>query len=305
MPLAALYDLPAPAKLNLFLHVIGRRADGYHLLQSVFTLIDWADTLHLERREDGQLKRHDLGPKLPEDDLCLKAARALQAESGCALGADISIDKQVPWGAGLGGGSSDAATVLIGLNRLWGLHWPRERLLALGARLGADVPFFIGGRTAWVEGVGERLTPIELAPQHYAVLKPATSIATAAIFSSPLLTRDTDPAIVTGFLADASALALSESFEGRPPLAGFSGRNDLQRAAEAMCPEVAQAGRWLQARFGNSRMTGSGSAVFARAGAGERPVATMQEGPLDRWPEGWVGRMCRSLDAHPLVGWPG
>ena len=296
-----MYDLPAPAKLNLFLHVVGRRPDGYHLLQSVFTLIDWADTLHLERRNDGHLLRHDLGAKLPDEDLCLKAARALQAESGCTLGADISIDKQVPWGAGLGGGSSDAATVLIGLNRLWGLGWSRDRLLALGARLGADVPFFIGGHTAWVEGIGEKLTPITLAPQHYAVLKPAEPIATAAIFSSPLLTRDTEPAIVAGFLAGASALIRSEA-AGASSLASFAGRNDLQPAAEALCPEVAAVGRWLQTRFGNSRMTGSGSAVYARAGTGERPVATMLEG---EWPEGWVGRMCRGLDVHPLVGWLG
>ena len=301
MPISALYDLPAPAKLNLYLHVIGRRADGYHLLESVFTLIDWADTLHLEARSDRRLLRHDLGTPLPADDLCLKAARALQAESGCTLGADISIAKQVPWGAGLGGGSSDAATVLIGLNRLWGLRWPRERLLALGARLGADVPFFIGGRTAFVEGIGERLTPVALTPQHYAVVKPAAAISTAAIFSSPLMTRDSQTAIVAGFLADAEALVRSEGIESKR-LAAFPGRNDLQRAAEALCPEVAEVGRWLQARFGNSRMTGSGSAVYARAGAGERPVATMLEG---EWPEGWVGRMCRSLEEHPLAGWPG
>ncbi|WP_374569559.1 4-(cytidine 5'-diphospho)-2-C-methyl-D-erythritol kinase [Ideonella sp.] len=300
----ALYDLQAPAKLNLFLHVVGRRADGYHLLQSVFTLIDWADTLHLERRADGQLHRHDLGPALPPDDLCLKAARALQAESGCTLGADISIDKAVPWGAGLGGGSSDAATVLIGLNRLWGLGWSRQRLLALGERLGADVPFFIGGHTAFVEGIGEQLSPVSMTPQHYAVLKPAAAIPTAGIFSSPLLTRDTEAAIVTGFLADAEALVRSE-VGGAKTLASFPGHNDLQRAAEALCPEVAEVGRWLQARFGNSRMTGSGSAVYARAGAGERPVATMHEGRTEGWPEGWVGRMCRSLDVHPLAGWLG
>jgi 4-diphosphocytidyl-2-C-methyl-D-erythritol kinase len=303
MPINALYELPAPAKLNLFLHVVGRRADGYHLLQSVFTFIDWADTLHLERRTDGRLQRHDLGTALPADDLCLKAARLLKAESGTDLGADLSIDKQVPWGAGLGGGSSDAATVLIGLNRLWRLDWPRERLVALGARLGADVPFFIGGSTAFVEGIGEQLTPVPLATQHYAVLKPSTPISTAAIFSSPLLTRDTEAATVTGFLAHAEALVREERQATK--LAAFSGRNDLQCAAEALCPAVAEVGRWLQARFGNSRMTGSGSAVYARAGAGDRPVATMQEGRLEGWPEGWVGRMCRSLDVHPLSGWLG
>lgn len=299
MPIAAFYDLPAPAKLNLFLHVVGRRDDGYHLLQSVFTLIDWADTLHLERRTDGRLHRHDLGPALPEDDLCLRAARRLQAASGCRLGADIHIDKQVPWGAGLGGGSSDAATVLLGLNRLWGLHWPRERLLALALDLGADVPFFVGGHTAWVEGIGERLTPIALpvppSRQHYAVVKPAAALPTAQIFSSLLLTRDTNAATVVGFLADASAAQAAER-------TGYPGRNDLQAAAEALCPEVATVARWLEARFGNSRMTGSGSAVFARAGTGDQPVATMPEGTL---PEGWVGRMCRGLDQHPLVGWPG
>lgn len=304
MSLNALYDLPAPAKLNLYLHVVGRRPDGYHLLQSVFTFIDWADRLHLERRSDGAVVRHDLGATLPADDLCLKAARALQQASGCAFGVDVSIDKQVPWGAGLGGGSSDAATVLIGLNRLWGLGWSRRQLLALGETLGADVPFFIGGHTAFVEGIGEKLTPVSLAEQHYAVLKPATAIPTAGIFSSPLLTRNTTPAIVTGFLAHAEALVQEEP-AGVDRLAAFSGHNDLQRAAEALCPEVAEVGRWLQARFGNSRMTGSGSAVYARAGAGERPVATMHDGLLEGWPEGWVGRMCRSLNVHPLAGWLG
>jgi 4-diphosphocytidyl-2-C-methyl-D-erythritol kinase len=281
----ALYDVPAPAKLNLFLHIIGRRADGYHLLQSPFVLIDWCDTLHFERRDDGVLARHDLGAALPPDDLTLRAARALQAESGTPLGADISIDKQVPWGAGMGGGSSDAASTLLALNRLWRLDWPRERLLALGARLGADVPFFIGGRNAFVEGIGETLTPIELPCQWFAVVKPPASIETRAIFASPLLARNTDAVILSGFLSDTDF-----------------GHNDLQPAAEAHCAEVAQAARWLEQRFGNSRMTGSGSAVFARAGTGDQPVATWSPEEL---PAGWVGRMCRSLPEHPLVAWAG
>ena len=293
MSLAALYELPAPAKLNLFLHVVGRRPDGYHLLQSVFVLIDWCDTLHIERRHDGRIARHDLGAALPADDLCLRAARALQSASGTTLGADISIDKQVPWGAGMGGGSSDAATTLLALNRLWGLDWPLSRLLALGLTLGADVPFFLGGHNAWVEGIGERLTPLEIPPQRYAVVKPAAHIATQAIFTSPLLVRDTKAAILAGFLADAGIDRLLQGF----------GRNDLQPPAEASCPEVAQAARLLEARFGNSRMTGSGSAVFARiddvAGTGRQPMATM---PPDL-PAGWVGRMCRSLAQHPLAGW--
>ncbi|MBP6902282.1 MAG: 4-(cytidine 5'-diphospho)-2-C-methyl-D-erythritol kinase [Burkholderiaceae bacterium] len=290
----ALYDLPAPAKLNLFLHIVGRRTDGYHLLQSVFALVDWADTLHLECRADGALARHDLGPALPPDDLCLRAARALQQASGTSLGVDISIDKQVPWGAGLGGGSSDAATVLLGLNRLWGLHWPRERLAALALTLGADVPFFIGGTHAFVEGIGERLTPLPagaLPDQWFAIVKPAPAIATAAIFGSPHLARDTKPAIVMDFLADASRLL---------DIATDYGHNDLQKPAEMACSEVTKVARWLEARFGNSRMTGSGSAVFARAGAGDQPTATWS---ADVLPPDWVGRMCRSRSRHPLADW--
>ncbi|SHM23225.1 4-(cytidine 5'-diphospho)-2-C-methyl-D-erythritol kinase [Rhizobacter sp. OV335] len=293
MSLTALYDVPAPAKLNLFLHIIGRRDDGYHLLQSVFVLIDWADTLHIELRRDGQLARHDLSATLPADDLCLRAARALQAASGTPLGADISIDKQVPWGAGMGGGSSDAASTLLALNRLWQLNWPREQLMALGLTLGADVPFFLGRGPAWVEGIGEKLTPLELPAQWLAVVKPAASIETRGIFLSPLLVRNTDAAIVAGFLEDGGIQSLLDGF----------GRNDLQPPAESQCSEVAQAARLLEARFGNSRMTGSGSAVFSRAGilksTADVPTATM---PTDL-PSGWVGRMCRSLVQHPLQGW--
>lgn len=287
----ALYDLPAPAKVNLFLHVVGRRSDGYHLLQSVFALIDWADTLHIERRDDGQLRRHDLGPALPQDDLCLRAARALQTESGTGLGADISILKSVPWAAGLGGGSSDAATTLLALNRLWGLHWTRPQLAALGLRLGADVPFFIGGQHAFVEGIGEHLTPIELPALWLAVVKPAAGLGTAEIFGSPALERRTPAVILLDFLADTQL--------GDSAASGF-GRNDLQPVAIGCCPQVGEVAQWLQARFGNSRMSGSGSAVFARAGTGDRPVATFTAADL---PPGWVGRMCRSLAAHPLRAW--
>jgi 4-diphosphocytidyl-2-C-methyl-D-erythritol kinase len=291
MPLRALYDVPAPAKLNFFLHVIGRRADGYHLLQSLFVLIDWCDTLHFERRDDGRLARHDLGEPLPADDLCLRAARALQQASGTALGADLSIDKRLPSGAGMGGGSSDAASTLLALNRLWGLNWPRARLAEIGLAIGADVPFFIGGRNAFVEGIGERLTPLEVPVQWLAVVKPGTGIETRAIFTHPLLRRDTEPVILAGFLADKSKAGV---------LAGTGyGRNDLQPPAEAVCPEVAQAAKVLSERFGNSRMSGSGSAVFAGAGTLEEPVAPI---PADL-PPGWVSRMCRSLKQHPLVGW--
>lgn len=337
----ALYDVPAPAKLNLFLHVVGKRPDGYHLLQSLFVLIDWADTLHFERRADGQLRRHDRGDALPADDLCLRAARALQQASGCALGVDIHIDKRLPSGAGMGGGSSDAASTLLALNRLWGLNWPRSRLLPLGLSLGADVPFFIGGHNAFVEGIGERLHPLALPPLDFMVVKPQASIATKDIFSSPLLQRSESVAIVAGFPAvsglpqrtahqaqaepwDCAGSALCGSDRFVEQLCQGWGRNDLQPPAEAASHEVSEALALLQARFGNSRMTGSGSAVFARVletsqkhammtgsvgQLGSNPKATQQEGQLKPitdgidWPSGWVVRQCHSLNVHPLRGW--
>ncbi len=306
MALKALYDVPAPAKLNLFLHVIGRRADGYHLLQSPLVLIDWADLLHFEVRGDSQLTRHDLGPALPADDLCLRAARALQAASGCTLGADISIAKRVPWGAGMGGGSSDAASTLLALNRLWRLDWPRQRLSEIGLALGADVPFFLGGHNAFVEGIGERLTPIRIAPADYAVAKPVASLPTAEVFRHPALRRDTEPVILTGSFDDAGRMGLPAGWEvsikGQCTDKDAFGRNDLQPLAQELCPEVAQAARWLEARYGNSRMTGSGSAVFARVGMVGSPGAAF---PADELPPGWVGRLCRGLLAHPLAGWAG
>ena len=293
MALKALYEVPAPAKLNLFLHVVGRRDDGYHLLQSVFVPIDWADTLHFERRDDGTLRRHDLGPSLPADDLSLRAAALLQQASGTPLGADISVLKQVPWGAGLGGGSSDAASTLLALNRLWGLNWPRARLLELAPKLGADVAFFVGGRPAFVEGIGERLTPIDLAPQTYAVVKPPAAVSTPDVFASAQLVRNTEAVILSGFLAHAAK-----------PDAALYGRNDLQPVAEAQCAQVGAALRWVAERFGHSRMTGSGSAVFARIGSDAPPVATKSVGGVfDTLPAGWTGRICRSLARHPLADW--
>ena len=297
MSLAALYDVPAPAKVNWFLHVVGRRPDGWHLLQSAFVLIDWADVLHFERRTDGALRRHDLGPALPAEDLSLKAARLLQLHSGTPLGVDISTQKHVPWAAGLGGGSSDAASTLLALNRLWGLNWPRRQLLALAAQLGADVPFFVGGHNAFVEGIGDRLTPIDVPPQTLAVLKPAAGLATADIFGHPDLVRDTPSATLAGFLADAS----------KPGFWQLEwGRNDLQGPAQDRCPEVAQAALWLQKQFGTSRMTGSGSAVFARIGTDDLPNPVLATKWLEaKLPAGWVGRTCRSLARHPLLEWAG
>lgn len=303
----AIYDVPAPAKLNLFLHVVGKRPDGYHLLQSIFALIDWTDTLHFERREDGQLARHDTGDALPPDDLCLRAARALQAASGCTFGADIHIDKRLPAGAGMGGGSSDAASTLLALNKLWGLNWPRSKLLPLALSLGADVPFFVGGQHAFVEGIGEILHPISLPPLRFAVLKPAASIATQQIFSSPLLARSDSVAIVAGFPAhNSSENKTTEKMQLTQFLDGF-GKNDLQKPAEAVCSEVVQALARLESQFGNSRMTGSGSAVFARLATETSAEVSGKEGITEALtkdlPSGWVGRICRSLDVHPLRGW--
>jgi 4-diphosphocytidyl-2-C-methyl-D-erythritol kinase len=327
MSLAVLNDLPAPAKINLFLHVVGRRADGYHLLQSVFVPIDWADTLHVERLPGGRLERVDLGPALPADDLCLRAARALQQASGTDHGARISILKRLPSGAGMGGGSSDAATVLIALNRLWGLHWRRPRLAALGLALGADVPFFLGRGPAFVEGIGEQITPMALPVLRLAVVKPPQSLPTPEIFGHPALKRDTEPVIVAGssFGAAQAAAGPDEAAGaggavgwpvewGDPGLAlnqrGGFGRNDLQPPAEDRCSAVADAVAWLVQRHGNGRMTGSGSAVFALLGAEGRDGAVgpaLAIGPsgqaLEGLPPGWVGRMCRSLQALPLAGW--
>ena len=278
----ALYDVPAPAKLNLFLHITGRRADGYHLLQSVFMLVDWCDTLHFERRADGSISREDLGAPLPEMDLTLRAAHALKTATGCMLGAHIGVLKRIPAQAGMGGGSSDAATALLALNRLWGLGLSRRALETIGLQLGADIPFFLRGNNAWVEGIGETITPLEKAHQlpqaRFAIVKPAAGLETKLIFSSPNLKRDSDSATILGFAA--------EHFD--------FGRNDLQPVAQALCPEVTQAIEWLQDRGLQARMTGSGSAVFARMS---------HEVDLNNAPEGWQVKACENLMIHPLAGW--
>ena len=273
----SLYDVPAPAKLNLFLHIVGRRADGYHLLESVFMLIDWCDTLHFELRTDGQLSREDLGVPLPEDDLVLRAARGLQKQTGTRLGAHIVIDKRIPSQAGMGGGSSDAASTLLALNRLWQLNLGLDALLPLGLALGADVPFFLAGHNAWVSGVGEQLSAIALPPAQFLVVKPAEGLATQRIFSHPDLKRDTEPAIISGFAADAY---------------GF-GRNDLQSVAQRLCPNISQALIWLNGLGLDGRMTGSGSAVFAR---------TLHDMKF-QVPPGFQVKQCHNLPAHPLDGW--
>ncbi|ADU98748.1 4-(cytidine 5'-diphospho)-2-C-methyl-D-erythritol kinase [Alicycliphilus denitrificans] len=278
----ALYDVPAPAKLNLFLHVTGRRPDGYHLLQSVFMLIDWCDTLHFELRADGAISREDLTQPLPADDLVVRAARALQAATGCGLGAHIGVHKRVPAQAGMGGGSSDAASTLLALNRLWGLGLPRARLHAIGLGLGADVPFFLCGRNAWVEGIGDIIRPLDLEHQlpdaSFAVVKPAAGLDTKAIFSHPSLKRDSSCATIQGFAA------MPYQF----------GSNDLQPVAQALCPEIDQAIDWLASKGLRGRMTGSGSAVFAQA---------THAVDLHDAPAAWQVKMCENLGLHPLSDW--
>lgn len=274
----ALYDVPAPAKLNLFLHVVGRREDGYHLLQSVFMLLDWHDTLHFERRGGAALSREDVGAPVPEDDLVLRAARALQAATGCREGAHITLDKRLPAQAGMGGGSSDAASCLLALNRLWNTGLGRGELARIGLALGADVPFFVHGRNAWVEGIGERITPVEVPAGRFLVVKPAAGLDTAAIFRAPDLNRNSDAAIISGFAANPLQF----------------GRNDLQPVAQRLCPEVGRALEWLASQGLAGRMTGSGSAVFAPLPPGQ----TVQPAP-----PGWMMRECSNLDVHPLAGW--
>ena len=285
-PLKALYDVPAPAKLNLFLHITGRRADDYHLLQSVFMLIDWCDTLHFELRRDGVISRTDLGmavhQDLPAEDLSVRAARALQAATGTTLGVHISLEKRIPSRAGMGGGSSDAASCLLALQRLWGLRLPPAKLMALALSLGADVPFFLCGSHAWVEGIGELITPITLPASRFLVVKPAAGLSTQAIFSSPELKRDTKTATMLGFAANDN---------GR--VYGF-GRNDLQPVAEKLCPPMVQSLNWLAAQGLQGRMTGSGSAVFAQM----PNEMTLSDAPGD-----WQIRQCGNLEAHPLAGW--
>ena len=270
-------------KRQLFLHVTGRRDDGYHLLQSAMVLLDWCDTLHFESRPNGAISREDLRTALPVDDLTLRAARALQAASGTASGVHIGVEKTIPAQAGLGGGSSDAATCLLALNRLWQLHFPLERLQEIGLALGADVPFFLSGHNAWVEGIGEKLTPLAVESGTFLVVKPPDGVPTQSIFSDPGLKRNTEMAIIAGFAANPREF----------------GRNDLQAVATRICPGVSQALGWLAALGLDGRMTGSGSAVFAWATAHEAVDPEVPQGA----PDGFEARWCSGLKAHPLSGW--
>ncbi len=282
----AIYDVPAPAKLNLFLHVTGRRPDGYHLIQSVFMLIDWCDTLHFERRSDGLITRADTGgvdaDVLPAEDLTVRAAIALQRACGTALGVHITLEKRIPSQAGMGGGSSDAASCLLALQRLWGVKLPRSELLEIALGLGADVPFFLFGGNAWVEGVGEKMIPVEVPAADFLVVKPPLGVSTPAIFTSSSLKRDTETATMLGFAAN-----------DKLGIFGF-GHNDLEPVAKEFCPQISQSLDWLAARGLKGRMTGSGSAVFAYL---------PHEVDISGHPDGFKIRTCCNLQAHPLKGW--
>jgi 4-diphosphocytidyl-2-C-methyl-D-erythritol kinase len=288
----------APAKLNLFLHITGQRADGYHLLQSVFMLIDWYDYLDFELRPDGLIERVDLRaenaqnrqstvpaqptqPALPGQDLCVLAALALKKATGCDLGVRITLNKTIPQQAGMGGGSSNAASTLMALNRLWGLGLSREELMQIAVPLGADVPFFLLGSSAWVEGIGDKLEPISLPSAKWAVLKPSLGVSTQQIFRDPLLQRDSKTVTIFDFAAHPF---------------GF-GHNDLQPVAERLCPEITLAIEWLDKLGLKARMTGSGSAVFANLPLGVELNTT------PRAELGWHLRLCSNLDTHPHSDW--
>jgi 4-diphosphocytidyl-2-C-methyl-D-erythritol kinase len=271
---------PAPAKLNLFLHIVGRRPDGYHELQTCFQFVDLCDELTIAPRDDGAIRRGAGAAGVdPEQDLCVRAALALKAATGTRRGADISVLKRIPMGAGLGGGSSDAATCLVALNQLWGLCLSVDELAALGLKLGADVPVFVRGRAAWAEGVGERLTPLypPLAPdeRNYLIIKPNVFVSTRDVFQDPELTRNTPPITIHGFLA-------------------AGGRNDCLPVVRRRYPEVARAFDWLST-YGAARLTGTGACIFMTC---EPALAREIVGNL---PAGFEAFVARGRNDSPLL----
>jgi 4-diphosphocytidyl-2-C-methyl-D-erythritol kinase len=286
----ALHQCPAPAKLNLFLHVVGRRPDGYHLLQSVFQLIDRSDTLHFDLRDDDRIVRTTEVPGVPEEqDLIVRALRALQADYArrhgrLPPGISVAIEKRLPMGGGLGGGSSDAATALMAANHLWQAGLTDAELIALGLPLGADIPFFLFGETAFAEGVGEALQAVPGPDCWYVVIEPGVAIPTVAIFTAPDLTRDTKAITISDF---------SRRHVESNGLISF-GKNDLQDVAARVFPPVAEAIEWLGG-YGAARMTGSGSCVFCA-------FSTEQEAErvLTQVPDRWRAWKAKALQRHPM-----
>ncbi|SDO58990.1 4-diphosphocytidyl-2-C-methyl-D-erythritol kinase [Halomonas shengliensis] len=276
---ASRLTLPAPAKLNRMLHITGRRADGYHELQTLFQFLDHGDTLHLAPRDDGKIRlTPGIAGVAPEENLIVRAARRLQAESGCPLGADIHLEKRLPMGGGLGGGSSDAATTLLGLDALWRLGLTLERLAALGLALGADVPVFVHGHAAWAEGIGERLTPVTLDTPWFVVVHPGIEVATPAVFRAPELTRHTPP------------ITMARALQG----GASSWRNDCEATVRALYPPVAAALDWLSERA-PTMLTGTGACVFARLATEEQADRLLAEiGGR------WKAFKARGLNRSPL-----
>ncbi|KXJ65812.1 4-diphosphocytidyl-2C-methyl-D-erythritol kinase [Achromobacter xylosoxidans] len=308
-----LYDVPAPAKLNLFLHVVGRRADGYHLLQTVFRFIDLCDTLHFQVRADGVISRATDLPGVPEDeDLTVRAARALQKATGTRQGAQISLEKRIPQGGGLGGGSSDAASVLIALNRLWNTGLSRQELMALALPLGADVPVFVFGQSAFAQGIGEDLTAVTLPERAYLVAQPDASVPTVGIFSAPDLTRDSSYITIADFLASQTFLP-SESGGKFAKGCALYGRNDLEPVVYRLYPEVLGASRWLAEQGLPVRMSGSGACLFAefsetsQAVLAEQEITAIMRGADKTFsqthPRFRLVQACTGLAEHPLRNW--
>ena len=286
----------APAKVNLFLHITGRRPDGYHLLQSVFRLIDLNDAIHIRVRNDGIIKRSIDIAGVPEShDLTIRAALLLQQFSGSQLGADIYVDKAIPMGGGLGGGSSDAATVLLVLNRLWGLNISRSQLMALGLKLGADVPFFIFGKNAWVEGIGEKIQEISLNPAHYLILTPQIHVSTAEVFRAEELTRDTIPTTIAAF-SGVTPLEKSELKQN------ILFHNDLEPVVSKKYPAVADCLNWLN-QFSHARMSGSGASTFLElaSAASAKQILAQVPNQIGGWSVN--AYEARGLDQHPLYNY--
>ena len=285
----------APAKINLFLHITGQRDDGYHLLQTVFRLIDLHDTIQLKVRQDGQINRvNDIAGVPAEHDLCVRAARLLQQHSGCTLGVDIHVKKCIPMGGGLGGGSSDAATVLLALNRLWHLDLKRSDLLQLGLQLGADVPFFIHGQNAWAEGVGEQLQSISLADACYLVLTPDVHVSTAQIFANKQLTKNAIPKTMSDFSRAANSASVNSGQHNTE----FT--NQLEQAVCSNYPAVSACLTWLK-QFGDARMSGSGASVFVEVANEKIANEICQQKPVQVLGFALQSFVAKGLNQHPLI----
>ena len=276
----------APAKINLFLHITGQRADGYHTLQSVFQLLDFYDTLHIKPTQNGEIKRiNEINGVPASQDICALAASVLQQKTGCKLGVEYAVEKRIPMGGGLGGGSSDAATMLLALNHLWQLNLSRAELMQIGLTLGADVPVFIFGQNAWAEGIGEQLTKIDLPEQYFVVLTPLVHVSTAQVFANSTLTRDTKPLKIADFSRDANSTVF---------------RNDLEVIVCKEFPAVASTLKWL-GQYGKAKMSGSGASVFVALDSKKYASQAKADEILTQKPANVAGFVAKSIARHPHI----